>query len=69
MHVVLAGLDGWLNPAAFSQAPAFTFGDVSRTISMRGPGQANWDMSIFKTFVITERMKAQFRAEAMEQLG
>ncbi|HYO80030.1 MAG TPA: TonB-dependent receptor [Bryobacteraceae bacterium] len=35
-------LDGWVNPAAFSQAPTFTFGNVSRTISMRGPGQASW---------------------------
>ena len=62
-------LDGWLNPAAFSQAPAFTFGNVSRTIGMRGPGQANWDMSVFKTFSIAERFKAQFRAEALNAMN
>jgi len=58
-------LDGWINPAAFSQAPQFTFGNVSRTNSLRGPGQVNWDVSLFKTFSITERIKAQFRAEAL----
>ena len=58
-------LDGWLNPAAFSQAPQFTFGNLSRTIGMRGPGQVNWDVSVFKTFAVGEKLKAQFRAEAL----
>lgn len=62
----LAGrLDGWFNPAAFSQAPQFSFGNLGRTISLRGPGQVNWDVSVFKTFSVTERFKAQFRAEAL----
>jgi hypothetical protein len=60
-----ARLDGWINPAAFSQAPQFTFGNVSRLNPLRGPGQVNWDLSAFKTFSITERLKAQFRAEAL----
>jgi hypothetical protein len=58
-------LDGYINKAAFTQAPQFTFGNLSRTISMRGPGQVNWDVSLFKTFSIAERWKAQFRAEAL----
>lgn len=62
-------LDGWINPAAFRDAPAFVFGNVSRTIAMRGPGQANWDMSIFKTFTVTERLRAQFRAEALNAMN
>jgi hypothetical protein len=62
-------LDGWLNPAAFTAAPAFTFGNVSRTIATRGPGQVNWDMSVFKNFAITERFKAQFRAEALNAMN
>ena len=57
-------LDGWINPA-FSQAPRFTFGNVSRLNPLRGPGQINWDVSIFKTFTVTERLNAQFRAEAL----
>lgn len=58
-------LNNYINPAAFSQAPQFTFGNVSRLISMRGPGQANWDMSLFKTVTIREVFRAQFRAEAL----
>lgn len=58
-------LDGWFNRAAFSQAPQYTFGNLSRTGSLRGPGQINWDLSLFKTFSIGERLKAQFRAEAL----
>ena len=58
-------IDSYINPAAFSQAPIFTFGNVSRAIGMRGPGEANWDLSMFKNFSITERFKGQFRAEAL----
>jgi len=32
---------------------------------MRGPGMGNWDLSIFKTVTIRERLKVQFRAEAL----
>lgn len=62
-------IDGWLNPAAFTAAPAFTLGNVSRTISTRGPGQVNWDMSVFKNFTIFESFKAQFRAEALNAMN
>ncbi len=62
-------LDGWFNRAAFSVAPQFTFGNLSRTTSLRGPGQINWDVSMFKTFTITERLKAQFRAEALNLMN
>ncbi len=58
-------IDGWINPAAFSQAPQFAFGNVGRVISLRGPGQINFDVSLFKTFTIAERIKAQFRAESL----
>jgi hypothetical protein len=55
----------WLNPAAFSQAAQFTFGNISRFIDVRGPGLFNWDLSVFKAFSIRERIKAQFRVEAL----
>jgi hypothetical protein len=32
---------------------------------MRGPGQANWDLSMFKNITIKEAFKAQFRCEAL----
>jgi hypothetical protein len=58
-------LNGYVNPAAFSQAPQFTFGNISRTLALRGPGTINYDLSVFKNFVIKERLKAQFRAEGL----
>lgn len=58
-------LNGWFNPAAFSQASQFTFGNVSRFLNVRGPGTRNLDLSIFKTFTVKERIRAQFRAEAL----
>lgn len=58
-------LNDYINPAAFSTAGQFTFGNVGRTIGMRGPGQVNFDMSLFKNFVIKEKLKSQFRLEAL----
>ncbi len=58
-------LANYINPAAFSTAPVFTFGNVGRTIGMRGPGQANWDLSVFKNVTIREKLKGQFRCEAL----
>ena len=56
-------LGGYINSAAFTQAPQFTFGNVSRTIGLRGPGMANTDFSIFKSYYIRERFLTQFRCE------
>jgi hypothetical protein len=58
-------LQNYINPAAFSSAPAFTYGNLSRTVPYRGPGMKNWDSSIFKNFAVTERFNAEFRAEAL----
>ncbi len=40
-----------------------TFGNVGRN-TFRGPKFFNTDMAIFKNFLITERLKGQFRAES-----
>jgi trimeric autotransporter adhesin len=58
-------LSDWLNPAAFSDAPELTFGDITRFINVRSPGLFSWDVSVNKVFTIRERIKAQFRAEAL----
>lgn len=58
-------LTSYINPAAFSVAPQFTFGNVSRTIGFRGPGTRNFDLSVMKSFTVMERFKGQFRAEAL----
>lgn len=55
----------YINPAALSLAPAYTFGNLARSIPYYGPGIANWDVSVFKNIAIKERIKAQFRAEAL----
>ena len=62
-------IDNWINTAAFTEAPAFTFGNVTRTISTRGPSLGNWDISVFKTFAILENFRAQFRAEALNAMN
>jgi len=55
----------YVNPAAFSIAPQGTFGNVGRTIPVYGPGEKNWDLSVFKSVTFKERFKAQFRCEAL----
>ena len=63
---VEARLYDYINPAAFSVAPPATFGNTPRTLgNLRGPGEKNWDLSVFKNFNIRENMRAQFRAEAL----
>ena len=56
-------LNGYINPAAFTTSTVLTFGNAPRTLSLRGPGEANWDMSLYKNILIRERINAQFRAE------
>ena len=57
-------LTHYVNPAAFTVVPEYVFGNTPRTISMRGPGEANWDMTVTKSFPINERVNFTFRAEA-----
>ena len=65
-------VDGWFNPAAFSEpgrvnsvtgVPITLFGNSQRRVG-RGPRATNLDFSMFKNFVISERFRVQFRAEA-----
>lgn len=58
-------IDAYFNPAAFSPAAEFTFGNLSRTIGVRSPAQRNWDIGILKNTAIRENFKAQFRLEAI----
>ncbi|HVW86916.1 MAG TPA: hypothetical protein VHB50_19655, partial [Bryobacteraceae bacterium] len=55
-------LTNYINKAAFATAPQFTFGNVSRTITLRGPGMSNIDFSAFKSYTF-EKVQAQFRCE------
>ncbi len=52
----------WLNPAAFVDAPAGTWGDTGRN-AYNGPGYGDVDFSVFKNTPIGERVTTQFRVE------
>jgi hypothetical protein len=52
----------YFNTTAFSQAPQFTIGSSSRN-PVTGPGYRAADVMVGKTFAITERFRAEFRAE------
>jgi hypothetical protein len=60
-------LNEWFNTGVFSQPPAFTFGNVSRTLpNVRDDGTNNWDIGLVKNnrFLRDGRMNLQFRAES-----
>jgi hypothetical protein len=53
----------YFNPSVFSAPSGPVFGNVGRD-TVRGPGFFNLDMSIFRSFKLTERFGLQCRAEA-----
>jgi hypothetical protein len=58
------GDDGtWFDTSAFARPTGVRFGNVGRD-TMRGPGVVNTDLSLFRTFKLTERFQLQFRAES-----
>lgn len=52
----------YFDPNAFTQAAVGTFGNAPRSL-MRGPGSANFDLSLVRNFPIREKMRLQFRSE------
>jgi hypothetical protein len=60
----------WFNPLAFLDPPDYSFGNVPRTYSpVRGPGQQNFDMSVFKTTGLSHDVKLELRVEAFNALN
>jgi hypothetical protein len=60
----LVGDDGtFFDTSAFARVTEVRFGNVGRN-TMRGPGVVNMDLSLFRTFRLTEKLDMQFRAEA-----
>ena len=58
--------DQWVSRSAFGRLDPHTqagqFGNEGRN-TVRGPGIANVDVSLLKTFAVAERARAWFRAE------
>ncbi|MEZ5354541.1 MAG: TonB-dependent receptor [Bryobacteraceae bacterium] len=60
-----ARLNRYFDTTQFTVPTPFTFGNVSRTLpDVRGPSGRNYDVSVQKTFPVTERVSTLFRAEA-----
>jgi hypothetical protein len=53
----------WLNPAAFAVPSLGTFGNCGAR-NFHGPGLQNVDLSLFKSFAVTESTRIEFRAES-----
>lgn len=65
------GIGGFYNPAAFKNPPVVTaIGQTDLSplggppTQVNGPGYKDFDFSLFKSFTVTERSHAEFRAEA-----
>ena len=53
----------WYDASAFEPVTTTRFGSTGRNI-LRNPGVWNTDLSLNRTFVVTERVKIEFRGEA-----
>jgi hypothetical protein len=58
----------WFNTSAFAAPPPFRFGTAPRSV-LRGPGVSNFDLSLSKSFPVTERIRTQFRGEFFNVLN
>ena len=66
--VITGNPNQWFNPAAFMLPAIGTYGNIGRG-TLRGPGLADVDFSVFKNTGITEKTSLQFRAEFFNLLN
>jgi hypothetical protein len=60
---VVNRLERYFDTTVFSPAPAFTFGNVRTLPDVLSDTTRNFDLSLFKEFRPTERIRTQFRGE------
>ncbi|HEX2919316.1 MAG TPA: hypothetical protein VHN81_12405, partial [Edaphobacter sp.] len=58
----------WFNPAAFSAPPAYTFGNAGRN-TVYGPGMETFDVSVVRSFALTEALHLETRGEFFNALN
>ncbi len=59
-------LGKYFDTLVFSQPAAFSFGNLTATLpDIRNDGIRNFDLSLFKVFAPVERLRVQFRVEAL----
>jgi outer membrane receptor protein involved in Fe transport len=58
----------WYNPAAYADPALYTFGDAGRN-SLMGPGYGEVDLSLTKSFVITERAHLDLKWDVFNALN
>lgn len=59
-------LTKYFETSAFEIPAPFTFGNVSRTLpDVRGPGRANYNLTLSKAILIRALVSLQFRAETL----
>lgn len=58
-------VNAWFNPAPFATPAAGTWGDLGKD-ALRGPGRDNWNLSLFKNFVLSAERgsRIQLRLES-----
>jgi hypothetical protein len=62
-------VDRWFDTTAFRQRQTLEQVRTARLPDVRTAGKNNFDMSVFKTTSITERLRLQFRAESFNTLN
>ncbi len=58
-------LSKYFDTSVYSQPAPFTFGNVGPTVNIRNDGIKTFDLSLFKEFAPLERLRVQFRVEAL----
>ena len=63
-------LDRWFDTSVFSQPAPYTLGNLSPQVTnLRNHYTNNIDLSVFKQFLITEKIRLQFRTEAFNSMN